>query len=94
MEAPQEVGEVTSYVGYHQMLVGAHEGDRVNEHAELSGTHGQGVEVELPDGGVRPKEVMTPKRPPRHHHRAAGHDETRLGHTQVGTHKVDQVRCL
>ncbi len=88
MKAPQEVWQATSNVGYHQVLVRAHESDGVNEHTKLLRTHRERVEVELPDGGVWTEEVVPTERASGDHDGGAWEDEPRLGHTSVGKHKA------
>ena len=59
MEALQEVRKATSNIRQHEVFVRTHEGDGVNKHPKLTGAHSQSVKVELPNGRVRTKEVVT-----------------------------------
>jgi len=92
MEASQEVREATLGVGDHQVFMGAHERYAVHQHAKLPSTDRKCVEVELPDGGVGTKEVVTAEGAPSHHDRATGQDETGLSHGCVDTRKARQAR--
>jgi hypothetical protein len=59
-----------------------HERDRVYEDAELSGAHGESVEVELTDGRVGAKQVVTAKGTPGDHHGVAREHEAELSHAR------------
>ena len=59
-----------------------HERDRVYEDVELSGAHGEGVEVELTDGRVGAKQVVTANSAPGDHHGVAGEHEAGLSHAR------------
>ena len=54
----------------------------MDEDAELSGAHGEGVEVELTDGRVGAKQVVTAKGRPGDHHGVAGEHEAGLSHVR------------
>ena len=56
-----------------------HQGDGVHEDAELPGADGKGVEVELPDGGIGPEEVVAAKGASSDHQGVAGDYEPGLG---------------
>jgi hypothetical protein len=73
------------------MLVGGHERDGVHQDAELMSAHGERVEIQPSDVGVRAKEVMAAKRAARDQHGAAWKDEAGFSHAARGEQKAGQV---
>jgi hypothetical protein len=76
------------------VLVCRHERDGVHEHIVLTGAHGQRVEVELTDSGVRAKEVMPAKGAAGNHDGLAGYDKAGLGHAREEEQEPRQLARL
>ena len=80
MEVAQKIGVAPVGVRDDQVLVRRHERDRVHEDAKLLGTHGEDVEVELPNGRVGSKEVVATQGTAGDHHGVAWEHEGGLSH--------------
>jgi hypothetical protein len=88
MKALEELRVSALGVRHDQVLMGGHERDGVDQDTELTGAQGERVQIDLPDGGIRAKEVMTEKGAPGDHEGVAGHDGAGLGHAGQGEHEA------
>lgn len=73
---------VPGFSGWPMETPNRQECDGVDEDAELAGADGECVEVELTDGGVRAKQVVTAEGATGDHHGVAGEHEAGLSHAR------------